>query len=1044
MTGDRQASDRVADAFGSGTLTYDKHYQLYSPSEFWAVNATRILSGRFEARGSWVARAVQWFKEFIERAKGALGLRSDAPVLKALRNVMATDGRFQSEELLVQRVGDMDDAPSLSDITRRAQNNLIQFFGNRDAKSLKTFGAYDKTLSTQYNKALKDKNYGKVFAYVNAMQNEVSLTSIRPAELAPGVLPRVDDVKSAARQLVRGKKADKNLEQAASAIFAGTLAGANVMAGKVWSDAELRGKFGLSDTGVSLYRQSRAAIDASLDEVAAAEAYAMAQGLVPKAMRRQIIDNPGQAETLIAGELKKQIKMLDTAIRAAKRMGNEQQEAELRQAREGYVRVLRNAEKIFVTAKNLKLAGYAPLMRFGKFTVTVQVIDPMTGNVARDADGEAITEFYGQYETEGEARAVETQMRERYADQPDIRVRAGTKSQTSHELYAGISPETLALFADAVGADQAMRKYYELALSERSALKRRLERKGTAGYSQDLPRVLSNFITSNGRFAAQRYYLRDLNNAIKYIPKEKGDVLDEAMRLKKFVLDTSDPAAPVSSAMFAWFLGGSVAAAVVNLTQPVLMTGPYLSQFGTATATKALATALPYALGRKEIADTDLRDALKRASQEGIVDAQEIFHLYSVGAQGVASGLVNALSRLPAVGNKIKAGSEDARARINAFLTLWGSMFALAEGFNRKLTFLAAWEVAKVNGEANPYAFAVRAVNETQGIYNKVNRPNWARGAVGRTVLTFKQFSLMYIELVSRMWKRGGPEGKRAALMMLAVLMVAAGEEGLPFAQDLDDLIDTLGQMMGFDTNMRRNKRRLAHEILGKSLGDLFLYGVPAQLPLDFAGRLGLGNLIPGTGLLKPSDEQLRGRQVAEIFGPTAGMATQIGDAYDAATEGNSGKALQNLAPKAVKDVLAAAEMVKKGYATDAKGRKVVDVTLADAAIKGSGFNPTVVARETRKTMPIAQDIALQKRTESSIVDQWSRGVADRDDAMVAKAKQRLAEWNRDNPDTPVVIKGTQIRDRVRQMNTDKDSRLLKQAPREMRGRIAPGLDAVD
>jgi len=122
----------------------------------------------------------------------------------------------------------------------------------------------------------------------------------------------------------------------------------------------------------------------------------------------------------------------------------------------------------------------------------------------------------------------------------------------------------------------------------------------------------------------------------------------------------------------------------------------------------------------------------------------------------------------------------------------------------------------------------------------------------------------------------------------------------------------------------------------------------------------------------------------------------------------------------------------------------VVDVTLADAAIKGSGFNPTVVARETRKTMPIAQDIALQKRTESSIVDQWARGVADRDDAMVAKAKQRLADWNRDNPDTPVVIKGTQIRDRVRQMNTDKDSRLLKQAPREMRGRIAPGLDDVE
>lgn len=944
-----------------------------------------------------------------------------------------------------------DDAPATSSdwaftadpafMVRRIQNNLIQFFGNRK-ETLKTFGKYDKTLSTQYNKALKDKHYGKVFAYVNAMQNEVSLTSIRPAELAPGVLPRVDDVKSALRGIVKGKHADKNLTQAADAVFAGTLHGSNVMAGKVWSDDELRGKFGMNDTGIALYRQTRAAIDASLDEVAAAEAYAMAQGIVPKAMRRQIIDNPRVAESLIVGELESQIKLLNVAIRNAKRQGNEQQQAEYEAVRGQYSDTKRKVEKIFVTAKNLKLAGYAPLMRFGKWTVTVQSIDPTTGNVLRDDEGKPLTEYFGKFETEGEAISVRHQMEAKYKDRDDIRVKAGVDSQAAHELYAGISPETIALFGEAVGATEVTQKYYQMALSERSALKRRLERKGTAGYSEDLPRVLSNFITSNGRFAAQRFYLRDLNNAIKYIPQEKGDVKDEAMRLKQFVMQPDDKGASISSVMFAWFLGGSVAAALVNMTQPVMMTGPYLSQHGVATASKALAKAIPYAMGKKEITDAELKAALKRASQEGIVDAQEIFHLYSVGAQNVASGLVNSLARLPGVGSAIKAGSEDARARVSAFMTLWGSMFSLAEGFNRKLTFLAAWDVAKANKEANPYAFAVRAVNETQGIYNKVNRPNLARGTAGRAILTFKQFSLMYIELLSRMWKRGGPEGKRAALIMLAMLMLASGEEGLPFAQDLDDLIDTIGQMFGLDTNMRRNKRRLAHEILGKTLGDLFLYGVSAQLPIDLSGRLGLGNMIPGTGLLKPSDEQMRGRNVAEIFGPTAGMATQIGDAYDAATEGNPGKALQNLAPKAIKDLMAAGEMTKKGYATDAKGRKVVDVGLGDAVAKGVGFNPTKVAQEHRKTMPIQQDIALQKRTESAIVDQWARGIADGDEAMVNDAMKRRDNWNESNPKTPIAIRSTQIRDRVRQMATEKDARLLKQAPKEMRGTI--GLELID
>lgn len=983
---------------------------------------------------TWLARIAEW-----------MGFNDVASKLRGMKNMEARE-YIQS---IFQKLRDDAPAtssdwaftadPAFSELKRRVQNNAIQFFGNRDGQSLKTFGLYHKTLSTQYNKALKDRNFGKVFGLVNAMQNEVSLTSIRPAELAPGILPRVDDVKSAAKQLVKGKKADAQLTKAAGAIFAGTLNGANVMEGRVWTEAELRSKFGMDDAGVALYKQARAAIDASLNELAAAEAYAMAQTLLPKAMRRQVIDNPGQAEGLVVGEIKKQIKTIDAAIRAAKRMGNEQHESELRAARQNYTSTLRQVEKIFVTAKNLKAAGYAPLMRFGKFTVTVQKIDTDTGNVARDENGESLTEFYGQYETEGEAKMVKRQMDAKYADRDDIRVSAGTKSQTSHELYAGISPETLALFAEAVGADTAMKKHIELAMTERSALKRRLERKGTAGYSEDLPRVLSNFITSNGRFAAQRYYLRDLNNAIKFIPKEKGDVLDEAMALKKFVMDPQDSGSVASAVMFTWFLGGSVASAIVNLSQPVMMTAPYLSQFGVPTATKALAKALPMALGKKQITDTVLRDALKRASQEGIVDAQEIFHLYSVGAQGAATGLVNALSKVPGVGGKIKEGSESARARITAFGTLWGSMFSLAEGFNRKLTFIAAWEVAKANGEKNPYAFAVRAVNETQGIYNKVNRPNWARGTVGRTVLTFKQFSLMYLELLNRMWKYGGPEGKRAALIMLAVLMLASGEEGLPFAQDLDDLIDTVGQLFGLDTNMKRNKRRLAHEILGKAMGDMFLYGVSSQLPLDFAGRLGLGNLVPGTAMLKPSAESGRTREVSEVFGPAAGLLTQIGDAYDAAAEGNWGKAAQNLSPTAVKNLAAGLEMAKKGYATDTKGRKVTETTGTDAAFKSIGFNPTAVAEETRKTTPVFQDIALQKKTESSIIDQWAQARVDNDEAGMAKAMKRLEDWNTDNPGTPIKIDNDQLRNKARQLATDKDSRLLKSAPREMRRGV--GLD---
>lgn len=1047
--GNGQAQQKTMRAFRDRVLNYNDHYQLYSPSEFWAVNGARILSGRYNANGSWVKTAIQWFKEFIERAKGAFGLRSDAPVLKGLKDVLNGEGTIKhGSKMLVEHdvsgflqeieqdetKPDTKQAPhEFNNIVRRTQRNVINYFANQP-DNLRTFGLYDKTLATQFHKALKDKDYGRVFGYANAMQNEVSLTSIRPSELAPAILPRIDNVVAAAKTVVKGKNVHPQMAAAGNALFAGTLYGNTVLDGHVWSDAELRNNFRLNDEGVALYQQGRAAIDASLDEIAAAEAYAAAQGFIPKSMRRMIIDNPQAARVLIEGELARQIRTVKTAIRAA--AGNTARVADLNSSLTGYEDAEKAVARIFNQSRMLKDAGYAPLMRFGQYTVTTQPIDPTTGEVLKDADGHPITEFFGQYETQAEARMIERQQQQLYSGQ-DYRVTAGVKSELSHRLYAGITPETLALFGDVIGLDAATKKYYQVALAERSALKRRLQRKNVAGYAEDMPRVLSNFITSNGRLAANRYYQKDFDQAIRNIPHAKGDVMDEAIKLKEYMNNPKDPAAPVSAALFAWFLGGSVASAAVNLTQPVLMTAPYLSQFGIAHATKAMAEALPMALGKKPVNDPVLREALRRASREGVVDAQEIFHLYSVGTQSVSTGLVNAASHIPIAGKYVKAGSEDARVRINAFLTIWGAMFSAAEGFNRRLTFVAAWKVAQAKGQndSQAYAFAVRAVNETQGIYNKVNRPNWARNPVGRVVLTFKQYAIMYVELLSRMWKNGGPEGKRAALIMLGVLMLSAGEDNLPFSQDLDDLIDTIGQRMGFDTNVRRSKRRVAHKVLGKALGDLFLYGISSYLPIDFSNRLGLGNLIPGSDVAKLSNTD-PARSLWEVGGAGVGLGQQVGDAMGAFGEGNIAKGFKNLAPTAIRNALDGAAMLHKGHGTDVKGRRTVDTTTGDALGKMIGFNPTTVAQETRKTMPLQQDINLQRHMESSILDNWARAATDGDRAAIAVQEKRLAEWNRDNPEIPIIIHPDQIRNRVRMMNKDKDTRMLKGAPREMRGKI--------
>ncbi len=90
ITGGKEAFDAMKAAFRDGVLDRTKHYHLTNPSEFWAVNASRILNDRYTSRNSWRSTAVRWTKEMIERVKGGVGLRSDSPVLKALSEVLDT------------------------------------------------------------------------------------------------------------------------------------------------------------------------------------------------------------------------------------------------------------------------------------------------------------------------------------------------------------------------------------------------------------------------------------------------------------------------------------------------------------------------------------------------------------------------------------------------------------------------------------------------------------------------------------------------------------------------------------------------------------------------------------------------------------------------------------------------------------------------------------------------------------------------------------------------------------------------------------------
>lgn len=937
-------------------------------------------------------------------------------------------------------------------------------------------------------------------------------------------------------------------------------------------------------------------------------------------------------------------------------------------------------------------------------------------------------------------------------------VTQGTLSQEAFKLFAGITPETLELFGNALGLDstgdaardQAFQEYLRLTKSNRSAMKRMIHRQGIAGYSEDVARVLASFVYSNARQTAAGLNMGDLGEAVQAIPKAQGELKDAAFRLADYVKNPQEEAQAIRGLLFAQYLGGSIASAFVNMTQPVAVTFPWLSQYGGAKAAAAqLAKAATY-MSKKRY-EPDLARALHDAEEDGTVSPQEVHQLM---AQAQGSGALRA-------GDGTRQGDALALAS-NGLKRLgfaWGKVFSMAEQVNRRVTFIAAYRTAVERGMQNPAQFARKAVQETQFVYcvdsqteclttsgwktrdqlnpgdtvigvdeygraihttlkdvhvfpgrqainsftgnrkfnmmvtdghdclvqhfdnrlkkwsrvlkrkavdlrpghqllraptapverdrwigddmaallgwvaaegnyakfrnctkrtnvritqsiahnpeyvqeieallerlgghyrkfsckggtmaiftlkeplsgevrrlmpdkliawefaermpfsemratldafskgdghllkeggwiigqkaeqnldvlqamavltgqnatiypkrsdkegvvphlylhvnslrstvskmkcetvyvddgvwcpetecgtwiarrqgavfatgnSKASKMEWGRGAIGGTLMTFKTYSIAYLELLHRMATQGGPEGKRAALLALGVLMLMGGVGGLPFAGDAEDVAEALARMLGYNVSLKKARQELLEDAFGRDIAgfiDKGITGLPG-VPLDVSSRLGMGNLIPGTGLLQPKTSHTS--DMLEIVGPAGDLAKRGFSAAGKLLQGDVAGAALEAAPTAARNLAKGADMAATGMYRDAKGYKVLDTNVLEAALKAIGFQPQSVAAIQDANAEAQQAKNFYNLRAQEIRAKWAAGIFEQDQAKVQEARDEIADWNRKNPDQRMAISVPSVLKRVQEMRKSKDERIAATAPKAMRAQL--------
>lgn len=646
---------------------------------------------------------------------------------------------------------------------------------------------------------------------------------------------------------------------------------------------------------------------------------------------------------------------------------------------------------------------YWPLARFGTFTVNVVANRDLTFMGKEFKEGQTV--LFELFETGGEQQQRKLELLRAHKDA--FRIAAGKVDESLYS-FMGLPPSVLRMMEkelieatqefmvgdEKVDADtrkmlakqlDALRTVILHFTPENAFKQRLLRRKGTRGFTDDGLRAMASTGQSFAGHIARATHRGEMDTALDDLDAYRRemefstdpafalegnkltDLLNYFKRAEQDMLNPGGDLANLRAAGFLWYLGAVPRAAIVQLGQPIFTTYPWLaSRYGDGGAVAEMAKG--YKLIRQMLARKGdgiaphLSDAIRLGIDAGFLN-QSLF----TELAGLAEG--SNLQRLMP-GKFLK--SQEAAGMIRKAGYYASYMFQKGEEINRLVTFRAAYmlELKKLLGmegatdaqvkermtalsgtaegnDAKGLAFKAgrSAVEQTQGEYARWARPELMRGKKS-AIFLFK----MYTQTMGYFALRDPGKWR-----FLAIQLAIAGALGLPFAEDLLDILNAATQGELCD---KGDPRLCAREYL-QELGlnpELAMHGL-ARLatPWDWSPSLSLGRMVPGVdpvtsmmmpgGSLKDSALRLQSEMLGALFSIPLNWAKAVST--------GSERDVEAAMPTVVRDIYRTYRRARDGGERSRSGAMTAEIDWSDPMNvlthlgQAAGLRPAEIARES-------------------------------------------------------------------------------------------------